>query len=134
MDFSGLLPGQKIKYIGDSIAFGGQYTLVKIEETYHHKEACPDEDKGKLVIIELMNDDTPMFFTLDMLDSNEWELVDVKTSARTVQELIDTLNGIEDKSQTIHAWSKSGFYSTNLIVGNETSQTGQPLMVFPEHW
>lgn len=75
MDFSQLKANQKINYIGGSLSFGGEYTLIPIEETYQDRTLCPIQDRGKLVIIEFMNDDTPMFFTLDMLNHNDWELV-----------------------------------------------------------
>ncbi|MFY0516370.1 hypothetical protein ACOMCU_00875 [Lysinibacillus sp. UGB7] len=76
MDFSTLQEGQKINYIGDNLfAFGGEYTLYPMKKTYHDPTHCPIEDRGKLVIIELMNDDTPMYFKIDMIDANEWELV-----------------------------------------------------------
>lgn len=76
MDFSALQAGQKINYIGDNLfSFDGEYTLHLIEKTYSNPARCPIEDRGKLVIIEFMNDDTPMYFKMDMLDANEWELV-----------------------------------------------------------
>ena len=75
MDFSQLKANDKINYLGDDFAFSGEYKLIPIEETYARKELCPEKDRGKLVIIELMNDDTPMFFTLDFLDHKEWEKV-----------------------------------------------------------
>lgn len=76
MDFSQLKKKQKINYIGESFAFGGIYTVYPIEETYEEERLCPEEDRGKLVIIELMNDGTPMFFPLDVLDPKEWEIAD----------------------------------------------------------
>lgn len=64
--------GDKIKYIGDSWAFGGSYLVVTAESTYRDKTMMPENEKGKLMIIEFMNDDTPMFFTLDSLNASEW--------------------------------------------------------------
>lgn len=75
MDFSKVKEGDKIKYIGDSWAYGGTYTTVTAESTYINKDKCPEHEKGKLIIIEFMNDGTPMFFTLDELNPKEWELV-----------------------------------------------------------
>lgn len=74
MDFSRLKENMEIKYIGDSLAYGGVYTLYSTESTYVNKEDCPEHERGKLMIIELINDDTPVFFTLDMLNPDEWEL------------------------------------------------------------
>ena len=75
INFSQLKSLQIINYVGDSLAFGGEYTLFPIEETYLDESQCPKEDKGKLVIVEFMNNDTPMFFTLDKLDPKDWEIV-----------------------------------------------------------
>jgi hypothetical protein len=77
MDFSKLREGIEITYIGDSWAYEGVYKLYKAESTYVNPEDCPENEKGKLMIIELMNDDSPMFFTLDMLDPNDWRLSNV---------------------------------------------------------
>ncbi len=74
MDFSQLKAGDRIEYIGDSIAFGGFYATVTAESTCGNPEDCPENEKGKLMIIEFMNDGTPMFFILDMLDPKEWKL------------------------------------------------------------
>lgn len=75
MDWSKVKEGMKINYIGDSMAYGGSYTTVSAESTYENAESCPEDEKGKLMIIEFMNDDTPMFFVIDYLDPTEWELV-----------------------------------------------------------
>lgn len=75
MDFSKVIAGDKIKYIGDSFAFGGCYITVTAESTYHNQNDCPDHEKGKLMIIELMNNGTPMFFTLDILNPEDWILM-----------------------------------------------------------
>lgn len=75
MDLSNLKAKQQILYIGKSLAFGGEYTLYPIEETYTDIKDCPIEDRGKMVIIEFTNDGKPMFFTLQQLNPNDWELV-----------------------------------------------------------
>lgn len=76
MDFSLVNEGMKIEYIGDSFAYGGTYKTVKAESTYETEESCPEDEKGKLMIIEFMNDGSPMFFTLGMLDNSEWKLAE----------------------------------------------------------
>lgn len=76
MDFSIVKEGMTIEYIGDSFAYGGYYKVVNAESTYEKEEDCPNNEKGKLMIIEFMNDDTPMFFTLDMLNDSQWKLVE----------------------------------------------------------
>ncbi|MGY3839044.1 hypothetical protein ACWNPK_18110 [Bacillus atrophaeus] len=76
MDFSSVKEGDEIKYIGESWAYGGTYTTVSAESTYSNEDNCPKHERGRLVIIEFMNDGTPMFFTLDQLNPKEWELVD----------------------------------------------------------
>lgn len=73
IDFSKVKEGDRIEYIGDSFAYGGFYTTVKAESTYKNPEDCPEHEKGKLMIIEFMNDDTPMFFVIDRLDPKEWK-------------------------------------------------------------
>lgn len=75
MSLSLLKARQKIQYIGDSFAFGGEYELIPIEDTYQDKTLCPSEDKGKVVIIEFMNNGTPMFFKMEQLNPNDWKLV-----------------------------------------------------------
>lgn len=76
MDFSNVKLGDKIKYIGDTFAFGGCYKTVTAESTYINEEDCPDNLRGKLMIVEFMNDGTPMFFPINMLDASEWEKLD----------------------------------------------------------
>ncbi|MFV9832891.1 hypothetical protein A4A36_07370 [Bacillus subtilis] len=75
MDFSSVKEGDVIKYIGDSWAYGGTYTTVTAQSTYSNPDSCPRNEQGRLMIIEFMNDGTPMFFTLDQLSPGEWELV-----------------------------------------------------------
>lgn len=74
MNFSEVKAGDRIKYIGDSWAFGGYYKTVTAESTYSNEDDCPDNLRGELMIVELMNNGTPMFFPLKMLDSKEWDL------------------------------------------------------------
>ncbi|QZA69562.1 hypothetical protein 035JT004_63 [Bacillus phage 035JT004] len=76
MDFSKIKDGDTINYIGDSMAYGGTYTVLKTEATYIDPDKCPEEDRGKLLIIEFMNNGDPMFIPLGHLQSNEWELVE----------------------------------------------------------
>lgn len=77
INFEDVKEGMSIKFIGDFFAFEGDYKTVKAESTYEKPEYCPENEKGKLLIIEFGNDDTPMFFVLDSLDPAEWELVDL---------------------------------------------------------
>lgn len=72
MDFSQLVSGDKIEYVGDTYAFGGEYSIVAAESTYSKEDFCPENERGKLMIVEFMNDGTPMFFTVDTLDKEEW--------------------------------------------------------------
>lgn len=67
--------GSYIEYIGDSWAFDGEYTVHTAESTYGNVLDCPDAEKGSLLIIELMNDDTPMFFKVSELELEEWKLI-----------------------------------------------------------
>lgn len=67
--------GSQIEYIGDSLSYGGVYSVVTAESTYQNPTDCPDNNKGKLMIIEFMNNGTPMFFTLDRLNPKEWKVV-----------------------------------------------------------
>lgn len=75
MDFSIVREGMEIEYIGDSFAYGGIYQVVTTESTYIDASKCLENEKGVLVIIEFMNDDTPMFIRIDSLNPNEWKLV-----------------------------------------------------------
>lgn len=79
MNFEEVKAGMVLKYIGDSLAFGGTYTVVDAESTYINPEDCPDYEKGKQMIIEFMNNGTPMYFPLGRLDPQEWQLVDTDT-------------------------------------------------------
>lgn len=74
MNFLEVKEGMNIEYIGDSLAFEGIYQVVSAESTYRDKSKCPANEKGKLLIIEFMNDGTPMFFHLDHLNPAEWRL------------------------------------------------------------
>lgn len=75
LDLKSVKEGSRIEYIGDSDAFGGPYTIVSAESTYKNPDDCPDNEKGKLMIIEFMNDDTPMFFAIDNLKHEEWKII-----------------------------------------------------------
>lgn len=74
MDFSKVKAGDRITYIADSFAFGGTYTVVTAESTYTEFNTMPDNEIGKLIIIEFMNNGEPMFFPLKMLNPKDWEL------------------------------------------------------------
>ncbi|MFC7371117.1 hypothetical protein ACFQPF_05460 [Fictibacillus iocasae] len=75
MDLSTVSAGDSIRYTGSSFKFDdGTYTVVSAESTYEPASACPEDARGKLLIIEFMNDGTPMFFFLDQLNPHEWEL------------------------------------------------------------
>lgn len=47
----------------------------------------------------------------------------------TVQELIDTLQKIEDKAQKIHCWDHYGYWGEVAYIEIEESQTAKPLMI-----
>lgn len=51
--------------------------------------------------------------------------------ARTVQELIDLLQAIEDKEQEIFVWNDNGFYGTNLKVGEPFNTNEEILIIEP---
>lgn len=92
INFSTIKAGDMITYLGDSLAFCGEYIVMKAEDTYVNVEQCPQHLHGKLMIAEFMNDGvTPMFFTLDMLDTNEWDLY-VDDSEFTVEVMLDDKN------------------------------------------
>jgi hypothetical protein len=76
IDFSQVKEGMRIGFTGDSWAFGGDYGVHTIESTYINPDDVPEDKRGKLCIVEFMNDDTPMFFTLDMLNPNVWKIVE----------------------------------------------------------
>ena len=67
--------GSEIEYIGDSFAYSGKYTVIKAESTYENPNDCPVEKKGELMIVEFMNNDTPMFISIKDLKQNEWRIV-----------------------------------------------------------
>lgn len=75
MDFSKVIVGDRFEYIGDSFAFGGCYITISAESTYSNQTDCPDHEKGKLMIVEFMNNGTPMYFTLDHLNPEDWKLM-----------------------------------------------------------
>lgn len=76
LNVSEVKDGSVIEYIGDSLVYGGTYQVVTAESTYKNPADCPDAEKGKLMVIEFMNDGTPMFFIVDQLNFEEWKIVD----------------------------------------------------------
>jgi hypothetical protein len=77
LNVSDVKEGMKIEYIGDSIAFGGKYHVHLAETTYVRSEDCPEHEKGRLLIVEFMNDETPMFFFIDEdINPKDWVIVD----------------------------------------------------------
>jgi hypothetical protein len=74
IDFSTVTAGDRIEYIGDSIAYGGFYTVFTAESTYRPQSLCPEHERGKLMIVEFTNSDLAMFFTLDRLNPSDWKL------------------------------------------------------------
>ena len=75
LDISKIEAGMEIEYKGDSMAFGGSYTVVTAESTYTDPNTMPENEKGKLMIVEFTNDDRVMYFSLENLNPNEWALV-----------------------------------------------------------
>ena len=74
-ELNSLKDGDKIKYIGDSFAFEGEYKVISLISTYIDPNDCPKEDRDKCTIVEFMNDGTPMFFPVENLNPEEWEKV-----------------------------------------------------------
>lgn len=70
----GLKQGDVIRAKEDNHGFEGDYIVTEAERTYP-KGACPESEKGKLVIIEFMNIGTPMFFDLRTLNPEEWDQI-----------------------------------------------------------
>lgn len=75
LDIVKVAKGSRIKYRGDSWAFGGTYSVVYGESTYQNRDDCPPVYQGVLVIIEMTNDDRMMLFPVAKLDPTEWELI-----------------------------------------------------------
>lgn len=50
-------------------------------------------------------------------------------TTKTVQELIDLLQKIEDKTQEICVWNELGYYGSDLDVEYYACQDGKPLMI-----
>lgn len=73
MDISKAKAGDKITYTGLSYSFGGTYRVVSAEETYG-AGLCPEDELGKLLIIEFTNRNEPMFIFLEELNKNCWKL------------------------------------------------------------
>lgn len=68
--------GMSIEYIGDSLVYGGIYDVHLAEETYVDVEDCPYYEKGKLMIVEVTHNDTPMFLLIEEdLNLNDWKIV-----------------------------------------------------------
>ncbi len=76
LNLSEVKEGSKIEYMGDTLAYGGTYQVVTAESTYKNPADCPESEKGKGMIVEFMNDGTPMFFRVDQLDLKEWRIVE----------------------------------------------------------
>jgi hypothetical protein len=76
LDISKVREGNKIEYLGESLAYGGNYIVVSAESTYTIPNNCPEEYKGKMMIIELMNDGTPLFIPIERLNAEEWKLTE----------------------------------------------------------
>lgn len=64
--------GDIITYIGDSFAHDGDYVVLREAETYVNPADAPQPER--LVICELMNNGSPMYFPLDELDADKWEV------------------------------------------------------------
>jgi hypothetical protein len=52
--------------------------------------------------------------------------------AKTIQELIDLLNLIEDKSQIVYVWNSYGYYGTNLSIEVRKDQDEKPIIIESE--
>lgn len=64
--------GDVITYVGDSLAFGGDYEVVREADTYVEAEDAAQPER--LMICEFMNDGTPMFIPVEELDESDWEI------------------------------------------------------------
>lgn len=49
--------------------------------------------------------------------------------AKTIQDLIDLLQQVEDKSQTVYVWDRFGYYGTGLTLEIEEDQEEKLLIV-----
>lgn len=83
LELASIEANDRIKYVGDSHSFGGSYTVLPAEATYEHETDVPFYEKGKLLIIELTNDDRPIFFFIETLNLSEW----VKVAPTNEQEV-----------------------------------------------
>lgn len=52
-----------------------------------------------------------------------------QSHATTIQELVDLLQKVEDKSQTVHVWNRFGYYGTGLTLEVATDQEAKPLII-----
>lgn len=49
--------------------------------------------------------------------------------AKTIKELIDLLQQIEDKEQIIYVWDRCGYYGTDLSLEIAKDQDAKPLII-----
>lgn len=49
--------------------------------------------------------------------------------AKTIQEFIDLLQQVEDKSQTLHVWDRYGYFGTDLTLEIAEDQSVKPLII-----
>lgn len=72
MDYRDLQKGDTIVYKGAGLEFGGEYKVYCFKDTYGAGR-CPKNLENELCIIELQNDDTPMYFDVRELVETEWQ-------------------------------------------------------------
>lgn len=77
--------GETIEYTGNSWSFGGSYDVVRESDTYADS-ARPAWAGDAPVIVEFMNDDTPVFFKIADLKESEWALADGPIAAEAAPE------------------------------------------------
>ena len=56
-----------------------------------------------------------------------------RVMAKTVQELIELLETVEDKTQVINVWDTYGYCGTNLTITKATHLSGEPLVIESTH-
>ncbi|WP_180953822.1 hypothetical protein [Bacillus sp. M6-12] len=49
--------------------------------------------------------------------------------AKTIQEVIDMLNKVDDKTQTLYVWNRYGYYGTDLTLEVAKDQDEKPLIL-----